>query len=74
MFMFQTLKFLPAHILFIEGEVFGVVFFTIVAIVWLLVPFWELRVGRDQKMRPMKTIGIVVILYIIALTVLGYIL
>lgn len=74
MFMFQTLKFLPAHVLFIEGEVFGVLFFTLVAIVWLLVPFWEPWVGRDTKARPMKVIGIVVILYIITLTVLGYIL
>lgn len=74
MFMFQTLKFLPAHILFIEGEVFGVLFFTVVALVWLLVPFWESRFTRDEKARPMKIIGIVVIMYIITLTILGYIL
>jgi quinol-cytochrome oxidoreductase complex cytochrome b subunit len=73
-FMFQTLKFLPAHILFIEGEVFGVLFFTVIALVWLLVPFWESRFTSNEKARPMKAIGIMAILYIIALTVLGYIL
>lgn len=73
-FMFQTLKFLPAHILFIEGEVFGVLFFTVIALAWLLVPFWESRFTSDEKARPMKVIGIVAILYIIVLTVLGYIL
>jgi cytochrome b6 len=74
MFMFQTLKFLPAHILFIEGEVFGVMFFTIVAIVWLLVPFWEVKIARDEKNRPIKIIGIIIIIYIVVLTILGYIL
>lgn len=73
-FMFQTLKFLPAHILFIEGEVFGVLFFTVIALVWLLIPFWESKIASDEKARPMKVIGIVAILYIIVLTVLGYIL
>jgi cytochrome b6 len=73
-FMFQTLKFLPAHILFIEGEVFGVLFFTVIALGWLLIPFWESRFTSDEKARPMKVIGIVAILYIIVLTVLGYIL
>jgi len=74
MFMFQTLKLLPAHVLFIEGEVFGVLFFTVAALVWLLVPFWELKFSGKGKTRPMKIVGIVVILYIIALTILGYIL
>ncbi len=74
MFMFQTLKLLPAHIIFIEGEVFGVLFFTLVAIAWLLVPFWEPWIARDAKARPMKIVGIVVIIYIITFTVLGYIL
>lgn len=72
MFMFQTLKLLPAHILFIEGEVFGVVSFTLAALVWLLVPFWESKFAREGKARPMKIIGMVVIIYIIALTALGY--
>lgn len=74
MFMFQTLKFLPGHILFIEGEVVGVMFFTIVALVWLLVPFWEAKLIKNGKARPIKIIGIIVILYIIVLTILGYIL
>jgi cytochrome b6 len=74
MFMFQTLKFLPAHVLFIEGEVFGVLFFTVVALVWLLVPFWGSKLTSEEKTRPLKVIGIVAILYIIVLTVLGYIL
>jgi cytochrome b6 len=74
MFMFQSLKFLPSHILFIEGEVFGVLFFTVVAFVWLLVPFWEIRTKAQMKLRPMSIVGIIVIAYILFMTILGYIL
>lgn len=73
MFMFQTLKLLPAHLLFLEGEVAGILFFTVVALAWLFVPFWEIRAKPGQKPRPMTIIGILVIAYIIILTILGYI-
>jgi len=59
MFMFQTLKLLPAHILFIEGEVFGVLFFTLIALIWLLVPFWELKSSHTGARHPMTLIGII---------------
>jgi cytochrome b6 len=73
MFMFQTLKFLPPHIFFLEGEVVGVLFFTVLALAWLLVPFWEMRTKLKTKLRPMNIIGIIAILYILILTILGYI-
>lgn len=74
MFMFQSLKFLPSHVLFLEGEVFGVLFFAVVAIGWLLVPFWEIKVKPDRKIRPMTLIGLIAIIYILIMTILGYIL
>jgi cytochrome b6 len=73
-FMFQTLKFLPAHILFIEGEVFGVLFFALIAIAWLFVPFWEKFTKPEKSFMPMIFIGTVAILFILVMTVLGYIL
>jgi len=73
MFMFQTLKMLPAHILFLEGEVVGVLGFGILAIAWALVPFWEIKSKPGKKPRPMTIIGIVVIAYILVLTIIGYI-
>jgi cytochrome b6 len=72
MFMFQTLKFLPAHIFFIEGEVVGILFFMLIAFVWMLVPFWEMMIKPDTKPRPMTIIGIVAIIYILIMTILGY--
>ncbi len=41
LFMFQTLKLLPAHILMFEGEVLGVLFFGACGILVLLVPFLD---------------------------------
>jgi cytochrome b6 len=73
MFMFQTLKLLPAHILFLEGEVVGILGFGILAIAWALVPFWEIKSKPGKKPRPMTIIGMVVIVYILALTIIGYI-
>ena len=72
MFMFQSLKLLPAHILSIEGEVVGVLFFVIVAIIWLLVPFWALKSPRTKGIRPMTLIGLAGIIFILVMTIIGY--
>jgi len=72
MFMFQTLKLLPAHVLTIEGEVLGVLGFGLIAVAWLLVPVWEIRAKPDRRVRPMTVIGIVAIVYILSMTAVGY--
>jgi len=74
MFMFQTLKFLPAHVLFIEGEILGILFFTFIAIAWLFVPFWETKISPDIRPRPMTILGIIALVFIAVMTILGYIL
>ncbi len=72
MFMFQTLKYIPAHVWFIEGEILGVLGFGLIALVWVLVPFWEIRKKPGAKFRPMSIIGVIGVVYIVVLTVLGY--
>lgn len=72
MFMFQTLKYLPAHILFIEGEIVGIMFFAIAALAWALVPFWEIKRKSDSKPNPMMLIGVISLLFIGVMTILGY--
>jgi cytochrome b6 len=74
MFMFQTLKFLPAHIWFADGEVVGILFFMLVAVAWLSLPFWAFRIDRNIRPRPMTILGIIAIVYIISMTILGYVL
>ncbi len=72
MFMFQTLKLIPAHVIFIEGEIIGILFFMVLALAWLLVPYWEIKRKPDSRIRPMTIIGIVGIIYIVIMTVAGY--
>ena len=72
MFMFQALKFLPAHIGAIEGELFGLGVFTLGGAIWMAIPFWDRAAEKSPRDRLMSWIGIVVIAFIIAMTVLGY--
>jgi cytochrome b6 len=72
MFMFQTLKYLPAHILGLEGEMVGIMGFGIAGLVLLLVPFIERRSQKDQPSRWFTWVVIGIIVYIIVMTYLGY--
>ena len=73
MFMFQTLKLLPAHVLFIEGEVLGIVLFGLAGIVWMLVPFWRIKARPGGRSALMTSVGVIAILFIAVMTVAGYI-
>lgn len=72
MFMFQSLKFLPAHILDMEGEMVGIVGFGIAGVLWLLVPFLDRKSEKGQKSRTLTYIGLIIVIYIIAMTIIGY--
>ena len=72
MFMFQTLKWVPPHILGMEGEVLGVLAFAIAALAWMLVPFWEIRSRSTGKLKPMVLIGLFALFFIIVMTIIGY--
>ncbi|MBI3007374.1 MAG: cytochrome bc complex cytochrome b subunit [candidate division NC10 bacterium] len=72
MFMFQTLKYLPSTILGIEGEVVGIVGFGVGGLFLLLIPFLDRRTARGEPSRLFTGIGIALILYMVALTYLGY--
>ena len=74
MFAFQALKLLPPHIWFIEGELFGIVIFTVGGLVWALVPFLDRKSVAGQKSKLFMLFGILVVLFIIVMTILGYIL
>jgi cytochrome b6 len=72
MFMFQTLKYLPAHILWFEGEVVGILGFGLAALLLLLVPFLEKRSARGEPSHLFTWLVIAAIVYMIVLTYLGY--
>lgn len=74
MFMFQTLKLIPSKVLFIDGEVFGIMLFGVAGVLWMLVPFWDTKSARGERNRLVNYIGLFVVGYIIILTILGWIL
>ncbi len=74
MFAFQALKFLPAHIWFIEGELFGILVFTVGGVVWALVPFLDKESMHDNRSRMFTWFGIWVLTFIVVMTLVGYVL
>jgi cytochrome b6 len=72
MFMFQTLKYLPARILGIDGEVVGVLGFALGGLFLLLIPVLDRRATRGQSSRLFFGIGVAIIVYMLVLTYLGY--
>jgi len=72
MFMFQTLKYLPARILGIDGEVVGVLGFGLGGLFLLLIPLLDRRTARGEPSRLFFWIGIAIIVYMLVLTYLGY--
>ena len=73
LFMFQVLKLLPSHVLFLEGEVFGVLVFGIAMALWTVIPFFDRKSQRGQQGRFFTYVGIAVIVFILFFTILGWV-
>ncbi len=71
-FMFQTLKYIPGQVLFINGELLGIAGFTLGGIALILVPFLDRRAQREERNAVMSAIGWTVLLYMVVFTILGY--
>ena len=74
MFMFMTLKLIPAKLVVIDGEVFGVMLFGIAMLLWMLIPFWDKKSSRGEQSRLINYIGLFVVGYVILFTILGWVL
>ena len=73
LFMFQTLKYIPGKIFVIDGEVLGILVFGLGGLLWLLVPFWDRKSSRGERNRFINYAGLFIVLYIIVLTIIGWI-
>jgi len=71
-FMFQTLKFLPPKILFLEGEFAGLLGFGLAAAVWIAVPFIDRRAGFGRVSRFFTGLGVFALGYIAVMSALAY--
>jgi len=72
MFMFQTLKFLPAHILGIEGEVLGVLGFGLAGLFLFLIPVLDRKSAAGERSPVFTGIAIAIIAFIVVMTIVGY--
>jgi cytochrome b6 len=68
LFMFQTLKKLPAHIVGLEGEMLGVLFFGLCGLVLIAIPFLD----RGRRSRGVLNVLVAVsVVFMIVMTVWG---
>lgn len=72
MFMFETLKLLPAHILFVEGEVVGIFAFAVAGIIWMFIPFVKFSKKKDLNGKIIRWFGLISLIYMIIFTIIGY--
>ena len=72
LFMFQTLKYLPAKILFVDGEVVGILAFSLGGLLLFLVPFLNRTPGHGTRKTVFKVFGIVVVVFMVVMTIVGY--
>ena len=71
LFMFQTLKLIPAKLGFLDGELVGVLVFGVAGALWLLLPFFDNGKGRAQRW--IMGAGIFALAYMAGMTVYGYV-
>ena len=72
MFMFQSLKFFPAKLFSVDGELIGILLFTLGGLLWFLTPYWDAKIKGGKRPRLIQLIGAVIVIFIIIMTVIGY--
>jgi cytochrome b6 len=71
LFMFQTLKYLPAKLWFIDGELLGLMGFGLAGLVWLVVPFLDYKAGFGRVTRFFTGLGVFVLGYMVVMSALA---
>lgn len=72
LFMFQTLKYLPAKIWKLDGEVVGIMAFNLVAVLLFIVPFVDRSPENKRRRLVFNIIGVIALLFIVVMTIIGY--
>ena len=73
LFMFQTLKLLPAKILGMDGEVIGIMAFNVVGLLLFIVPFVDKSPENRRRRLIFNVLGVLALLYIVGMTIVGYV-
>ena len=72
-FMFQALKLIPSKVLFIEGELLGLMSFNIAGLLWVLTPFFDRKASRGERSPGFTVLGIAIIVFIAGMTAWMYV-
>jgi cytochrome b6 len=70
---FYTLKLIPSHIGFVEGELLGLAGFAIGGLGCALLPFWASDSGGKLRTRAVTSVTVLVIAYLVVFSILGYV-
>jgi cytochrome b6 len=73
LFMFQTLKLIPAKVLGLDGEVLGIMAFNVVAMLLFIVPFVDRSPENLRRRFIFNVAGVLALLYIVGMTIYGYV-
>ena len=73
LFMFQTLKYIPAKVLGLDGEVLGIMAFNGVALLLFVVPFVDRSPENQRRRLIFNSIAVLILLYMVVMTIVGYI-
>jgi cytochrome b6 len=73
LFMFQTLKFIPSKVFFIDGEAFGIFLFALAGLFWFLIPFWDRKTKSGETRYWITYLGVFVVIFIIVMSIIGYV-
>ncbi|HXH49263.1 MAG TPA: cytochrome bc complex cytochrome b subunit [Terriglobia bacterium] len=71
LFMYQTLKYIPSKVFFIDGELLGLMLFGVAGAIWVIVPFLDYKAGFGRVTRFFTGLGIFALGYIIVLSCLA---
>jgi cytochrome b6 len=69
---FHTLKLIPSHVMGIEGEHLGVIGFSLVALLLVVVPFLDRRSNRGERSPLFTALAIAGLLYLVTFTIIGH--
>jgi cytochrome b6 len=72
--MFQMLKFIPAKVLAIDGELLGVAGIGLGLAFWALFPFWDRAASRGERRSWVTLLGIIIVIGFLVFTILGWVL
>jgi cytochrome b6 len=73
LFMFQTLKYIPATIFGFDGEVLGILAFGVAGLAVLLVPFLDRAAAKGMRSKIVQRAGVIVVIYILTMTTVAYV-